>query len=249
MVSLLILTFLVPAVLFSAVAGVYVDRIDRRTVLVATNLIRGVAFIALYLDRGQPRPDPLLNAFISTVTVFFAPAEAAMIPQVVDRRQLQTANGIFTITLNAAFAIGFALLGPFVVNIASPEAVILVVAVLYLIAAVFCFALPKSPPPGALGASESLHAAERAAGSTIGPAARRPRVHPGESHDRLVPDLPGDHRLAGRRSGRARSGLRQGDARARGQGLRRRGPAARVRHRHRHPPAQRVRPPTCPDGG
>ena len=29
-VSLLILTFLLPAVLFSAVAGVYVDRFDRR---------------------------------------------------------------------------------------------------------------------------------------------------------------------------------------------------------------------------
>jgi MFS family permease len=166
-VSLLILTFLVPAVLFSAVAGVYVDRIDRRTVLVATNLIRGVAFIALYLIGSNLALILILNAFISTVTVFFAPAEAAMIPQVVDRRQLQTANGIFTITLNAAFAIGFALLGPLVVNLASPEAVILVVAVLYLIAAAFCFALPKSPPPGSLGASESLHAAERAAGSTM----------------------------------------------------------------------------------
>src|SRR6476646_2906876 len=47
-VSLLSLTFLVPAVLFSAVAGVYVDRIDRRTILVATNFLRGAAFVALY---------------------------------------------------------------------------------------------------------------------------------------------------------------------------------------------------------
>jgi Bacterial protein of unknown function (DUF894). len=36
-VSALILTFLVPAVLFSAVAGVYVDRLDRRIVLTVTN--------------------------------------------------------------------------------------------------------------------------------------------------------------------------------------------------------------------
>ena len=48
-VSLLVLTFLVPAVLFSAVAGVYVDRIDRRLILIATNLLRAVAFVALYL--------------------------------------------------------------------------------------------------------------------------------------------------------------------------------------------------------
>src|SRR4026208_2458464 len=48
-VSLLILSFLVPAVLFSAVAGVYVDRIDRRLVLIATNILRGAMFVALYL--------------------------------------------------------------------------------------------------------------------------------------------------------------------------------------------------------
>ena len=42
-----------------------------------------------------------------------------MIPQVVPRQQLLAANGVFTLTLNAAFAIGFALLGPLVVNIAG----------------------------------------------------------------------------------------------------------------------------------
>jgi len=170
-VSLLILTFLVPAVLFSAVAGVYVDRIDRRVILVATNVIRGAAFVALYLIGANLALILLLNFLISTVTVFFAPAEAAMIPFVVERRQLLSANGIFTLTLNASFALGFALLGPLVVNIASPEAVILVVAALYFLAAVFCFTLPSSPPAprdtatsGRLGVSE----AEHAVGSTFG---------------------------------------------------------------------------------
>src|ERR1041385_3774474 len=39
-VSALFLTFLVPSVLLSALAGVYVDRIDRRTVLVVSNALR-----------------------------------------------------------------------------------------------------------------------------------------------------------------------------------------------------------------
>ncbi len=46
-VSFLILTFLGPAVLFSAVAGVYVDRLDKRLVLVVTNLLRAAAFVLL----------------------------------------------------------------------------------------------------------------------------------------------------------------------------------------------------------
>jgi MFS family permease len=145
-VSLLILTFLGPAVLFSAVAGVYVDRIDRRLILVATNLIRAVAFIGLYLVGANFLLILVLNTFISIVNVFFAPAEAAMIPVVVPRKQLLAANGIFTLTLNAAFALGFALLGPLVVNIANPEAVILVVAALFFMATALCWTLPAAPP-------------------------------------------------------------------------------------------------------
>ena len=118
-VSLLILTFLVPAVLFSAVAGVYVDRIDRRLILIATNLLRGLAFVALYLVGTNIALILLLNIAISTITVFFAPAELAMIPVLVPRSQLLAANGIFTLTLNAAFALGFALLGPLVVKVAG----------------------------------------------------------------------------------------------------------------------------------
>ncbi len=166
-VSLLVLTFLVPAVLFSAVAGVYVDRIDRRLILIATNLLRAVAFVALYLVGTNFALILLLNISISTITVFFAPAELAMIPVLVPRRQLLAANGIFTLTLNAAFALGFALLGPLVVNVASPEAVILVVAALYFVAAIFCFTLPSAPPPAAvkeahhgLGVGEAEQAVE-----------------------------------------------------------------------------------------
>jgi MFS family permease len=171
-VSLLILSFLVPAVLFSAVAGVYVDRIDRRLILILTNLLRAVAFIGLYLVGTQIWLILLLNVFISTVTVFFAPAELAMIPVLVKRNQLLAANGIFTLTLNAAFALGFALLGPLVVKVAGAEAVIIVVAGLYFLAAVFCVTLPASPPPAST--DEDPHSglgvgdAERAMGSTFG---------------------------------------------------------------------------------
>jgi MFS family permease len=147
--ALLILTFLVPAVLLSAVAGVYVDRIDRRLILIGTNLIRGVLFIALWAVGENFWLIILFNTAISIVNVFFSPAEAAMIPVVVPRSLLTAANGIFILTLNAAFALGFALLGPLVVNITgSAETVILIVALLFFVATIACVALPSSPPTG-----------------------------------------------------------------------------------------------------
>ena len=146
-VSALLLAFLVPAVLLSAVAGVYVDRFDRRWVLVVTNVVRAIVLVALYFSGANIAALLLLILVLSTATVFFTPAEAAMIPFVVPRSQLISANGLFTLTLNGAFALGYAFLGPLITTISGPENVIIVVAVLYAVAAVFCFTLPSDPPP------------------------------------------------------------------------------------------------------
>ena len=169
-VGLLILTFLVPAVLFSALAGVYVDRVDRRTILIVTNLLRAGAFVLTFLAGNFLPAILILNVIVSTITVFFGPAEAAMIPQLVPRKQLLAANGVFTLTLNAAFALGFALLGPILVTIAGAPALILIVAACYLVAAGFCWTLPPSPPNGAEGAAAGRSVvgdAEHAMGSTF----------------------------------------------------------------------------------
>ena len=169
-VSALLLTFLVPAVLFSAWAGVYVDRIDRRLILVVTNLLRAAAFAGIFVAGDNILLIYVLTVVVSTITVFFAPAEAAMIPKLVPREQLIAANGVFTLTLNGAFALGFALLGPLVVTIAGAEQLILIVAVLYLVAALFCFTLPGSPPEKADGLSplRVVEDAEKSVESVVG---------------------------------------------------------------------------------
>ncbi|HUQ79462.1 MAG TPA: MFS transporter [Patescibacteria group bacterium] len=170
-VSALILTFLLPAVLFSALAGVFVDRLDRRIVLILTNILRGVAFIAMFFAGDHLGAIYLLNIAVSTITVFFAPAEAAMIPMLIPRKQLMAANGIFTLTLNAAFALGFTLIGPLIVKIAGAPALIVVVAILYFVAAGFCFTLPPAPPvvkaDAPTGARGRVREAENALGTVV----------------------------------------------------------------------------------
>ena len=111
-----------------------------------------------------------MNIFVSTVTTFFGPAEAATIPYLVPRSQLLAANGLFTLTLNAAFALGFALLGPLVVTIAGPNALILMVAASYLFAAALCVTLPSAKPVVHAGRSarQAVVATEKAVGSTFG---------------------------------------------------------------------------------
>jgi MFS family permease len=146
-ISILLLCFLAPAIIFSAIAGVFVDRVDKRLVLVVTNVLRGAAFVLVFLVSGNLLLLYLLMVLVSTITTFFGPAEASMIPFLVPRSQLLAANGLFALTTNAAFALGFALFGPFVIAIAGPQTLILLVAALYFVAAVFCLILPTSLPP------------------------------------------------------------------------------------------------------
>jgi MFS family permease len=145
-VSLLILSFLVPAVIFGAIAGVYVDRLDRRLILVTTNAIRAVLFLLLVLVQNDVGLILLLTAIISTLSTFFGPAEIAMIPVVVPRRQLLTANSFHILTLQASFFLGFALLGPLVTNLFGSTVLLVVVAISYLIGSALCLLLPSYHP-------------------------------------------------------------------------------------------------------
>jgi len=183
-VSGLILTFLVPAVLLSAVAGVYVDRFDARTVLWVTNLLRGIAIAAMIFTGEQLGLIYLLNVIVSTVTTFFSPAEATMIPRIVPREHLVAANGIFTVTLNAAFALGFALFGSIAVTLAGPQGLLAAVAALYCVAAVFCYTLPSGA--GAHTGMRPVQVvtdAERAVASTFG------QLREGLTYIRLNPSI------------------------------------------------------------
>jgi len=167
-VSVLLISFLAPAVIFGALAGVYVDRFDRRLVLVATSLIRAGLFLLVAIFDTNVGVILLLNLAVSIATTFFAPAELSMIPLLVPRGQLTAANGVFTLTINAAFALGFTLLGPLVVTIAGPTPLITVVAVLYLVSAGLCWTLAPAPPQPLPAGHDAIHEAGAAVGSVIG---------------------------------------------------------------------------------
>jgi MFS family permease len=167
-VSLLILSFLVPAVIFGAIAGVYVDRLDRRLILVTTNIARGALFLLLLVVPQELLFICLITAAISTLSTFFGPAEIAMIPVVVPRKQLLPANSLHIVTLQAAFFIGFALLGPLVVKVTNQQVLLVLVAASYFLGALLCWTLPShNPRIGGSNPSEALGEAGGAVKTTF----------------------------------------------------------------------------------
>jgi MFS family permease len=145
-VSALVMSFLVPTILLSAVAGVLVDRLDVRWALIAPNTVRTLLTLGLALAGTNVAMLLVLNLGISLTTVVLTPAEASMIPRIVPTSQLETAMGVFNLTLQASFAVGFAFLGPLLVTIAGPSFVLGVVVAFYAAATFATLGLPSAPP-------------------------------------------------------------------------------------------------------
>src|SRR6266700_8208202 len=102
MVGLAIISFTLPAVPFSLLAGVYVDHLDKRFVLWVSNALRAVStaliVFALLWNPHTIRPIYFLTFLISLVTQFFTPAEASAIPLLVSKDDLAPALSLFNIT-------------------------------------------------------------------------------------------------------------------------------------------------------
>lgn len=111
-VSLLYLTVGVPAAIFGNFAGVFVDRLPKKGVLIFSTLIRALfVLIVLVSIRLLPLVYVLL-ALISVVSQFFVPAEVSLIPRVVPKHLLLAANSLFILTFYAAIIGGFVVGGP-----------------------------------------------------------------------------------------------------------------------------------------
>ncbi|TME97840.1 MAG: MFS transporter [Chloroflexi bacterium] len=145
--SLLILLAVLPAVLFGIAGGVIVDRADKRLVLMITNALRAAAIVPLLLFGTSLTVVYTVSFLVAAVTIFFVPAESAMIPGIVRKRDLLVANSLFTFTFNGAFLVGFIILAPVVVSLYGYEILWTVIAMMFAIASLLCSTLPPSPPP------------------------------------------------------------------------------------------------------
>jgi MFS family permease len=144
--SVLILLAVVPAILFGIAGGVIVYRTDRRLVLIITNALRAAAVVPLLLFGTSLTVVYLVNFLVATVTIFFVPAEAALLPKIVGKRYLMVANSLFTFTFNGAFLVGFIILAPIIVSLFGYEILWVVITFMFAAASILCVTLPKAPP-------------------------------------------------------------------------------------------------------
>ena len=106
---------LVPAVLVSPFAGVYVDRTNRRNMMVLSNVAQGavtaVVSVLYLLNALDFSVLIFLVLLLYSGTQFYRAASNAIVPSIVSRDNLGAANGLFSLTSSANQLVGYTLGG------------------------------------------------------------------------------------------------------------------------------------------
>jgi MFS family permease len=114
-VAIVILTYTVPSVLFAPPAGVIADRLNRKQIMMWSNFGRAGAVALIPLAALVPGLKDdflhllLITLIFSSVGQLFAPAEAAVIPTILPRSALITANSMALLTMVLTLVVGGAL--------------------------------------------------------------------------------------------------------------------------------------------
>jgi MFS family permease len=107
-VSGVMLARAVPAMLAGPLAGVILDRLDRRTVMITSDLIRAAVAVLFVLTVHQPRPWLLyaLSGLLMFASPFFTAGRAAILPRIASPEELHTANSLTQTTQWTTTTIG-----------------------------------------------------------------------------------------------------------------------------------------------
>jgi MFS family permease len=114
-VAITLLTYTVPAVLFAPIAGVIADRYNRKQIMMWCNFSRAAVVALIPLAalvpslRGEFGHLLLITLVFSAVGQLFGPAEAAVIPTILPRSALITANSMALLTMVLTLVVGGAL--------------------------------------------------------------------------------------------------------------------------------------------
>lgn len=147
-VSLFILARFVPPLLISPYAGVLIDRFDRRKLLIASNLLRGMV-VPFYLLANSP--DTIWIIYVvsiaqSAMAGLFEPAQSAILPSLLRHEDLIIGNTLMSVTWSAMLALGAAVGGLFAARFGITAALIFD-ALTFLFAAAMTAWLRYTPPP------------------------------------------------------------------------------------------------------
>jgi predicted MFS family arabinose efflux permease len=135
-----------PSIVIGSFAGVYVDRLDRRRLLVVTNVLQALTVSALLVvaDGGPLSVVYAVAAGQSVLSSFSQPAESALLPSLVAPEVLLAANSLTALNNRVARLVGVPL-GGLILGLLGLTPVVLVDTASFLAAALLVAAVVAPP--------------------------------------------------------------------------------------------------------
>ena len=145
-----------PPFLLGPLAGVVADRFDRRNILILSDVLRACIVLGFLL---VDRPERLWLLYVLTVlqfsvSTFFEPARAALVPALVENDELLKANTLASITWSAMLTLGGAI-GGLTASLFGVRVSLVVDALSFLVSAFFLLSITGQFRSDAVHALES----------------------------------------------------------------------------------------------
>jgi MFS family permease len=132
--TLLVFFFIVPSTLFGMPVGVLLDRWRKESVLTVTNFIRAATCLGLLFFHTEVWAIYGLILVFAAASQFFNPAVVALIPALVPKSRLMSANTLYNFTLTSAQFAGIVFLAPTVLKPAGADGMFILTGVFFVVA-------------------------------------------------------------------------------------------------------------------
>ena len=111
-VGLMLMASAAPSVFVGLAAGVLVDRMDRKRIMLVADGVRAVLILLIpFLLPQSILWLYVLMLLTSAVGQFFEPAHASVLPELATEEELVAANSVIAVSQHGAYVVGFALAG------------------------------------------------------------------------------------------------------------------------------------------
>ena len=170
-VGLMLIATSGPTFLIGLIAGVFVDRFDRKRIILISDLLRAILiFLIPFLIPFNINWLYVIVALTSAITQFFDSAHASILPEVISEKELSAATSLMAVSSLGSTTVGFAAAG-FIATSLNIDWAFYLDGLSFLISAVLILftrvpSLPVTEDTSVRAISRNLHAGLNVVGKT-----------------------------------------------------------------------------------
>jgi MFS family permease len=143
--SILVLCFTLPSIPMGFVVGVVLDRVNKGPVLVASSAARAGLCVLFVFFHQDELAIYAISIGIAVAGMFFNPAVVAIIPSLVSRDRLVSANSLYNFTVTGSQLVGIVFVAPTLLKAVGETGMFITAGTMYAASAALAYRLRNVP--------------------------------------------------------------------------------------------------------